>query len=607
MLSKLLLIFNTVKHLKPRQLSGQVINRVRCRFEDPAKLLQMDVPDFKGIVWSEKIEILPPGMQLNTAEGICAGKMSFLNDEQQMGWMPNWDSKELPKLWLYNLHYFEWLWALDYKEAQAAILDWIENHPPAKGQQGWEPYPISLRLMNLCGVFWGKFKKQVEVEREFRGELWKSIYRQAEWLSSHLETHILGNHLFENGAALAFVGSCFRGAAAERWLSKGIEILREQVPEQIPGDGMHFELSPMYHSRMLYLMGILRATHNKRLVDLVNEPMRRMSDALKKLCHPDGQIALFNDSAFGIYNEPEQLLEYCSSFIGVVPPASSRLQSRQVIGNETSNLSGAEESESGVEATALQSAARNPINHQSSTIIPAAFSLPDAGYYGWRDDGGNYLICDYGKIGPDYQPGHAHADMLSYELSLNGHRVIVDGGVHDYEPSTERKYARSTAAHNTIEIDGQNQSEVWGTFRVARRACPQDVVFDASEEGFTLSGSHDGYKRVAGKPVHSREMVWDAGACCLKVADSVRSGCSVKAVSRIHLHPDCSISELGDQSIVVSSPVGRFSIAVTGDVAMTIIDGKYFPEFGVEMFNTVIELRVEGDAVQMNYEVKPCE
>ena len=569
---------------------AQVMNRVRGRVENPARLLQKRVPDVGTCRWPLEIDILPPGMQLNLAADILAGQMTFLNRTEQVGFPLDWRSDHLPKLWLYNLHYFEWLWALEFVDAKAAMLDWIETHPPAKGQQGWEPYPSSLRLMNICGVFWGKFKREVDVDAEFESKLWKSIYLQTEWLMSHLETHLLANHYLENAAALAFAGSCFDGDAAERWLNKGIKILESEIPEQILPDGMHFELSPMYHSRMLYVLAILHATENPRITELVSKPIQRMTRAMRHLCHPDGQIALFNDSAFGIYNEPGQLLRYCEDEL------------RTEVGRRRAEA-GEQVSESGVEATALQSAVRNPNNEQQATNN-LSFSLPDAGYYGWSDQSGSYLIVDAGKVGPDYQPGHAHADLFSYELSLNGCRVIVDAGVHDYEYSELRRYSRSTAAHNTVEINGQDQSEVWGTFRVARRGIPKDIVWNSAEAGFKLSGSHNGYERLSGKPKHTRSVEWDGELAALSVCDRVKSGQTVRAISRIHLHPDCAIKEQGNQLFRIEYPAGTFEIKLQGSCSISIENSWYFPEFGKKIKNTVIELRAEGSDCEITYEVR---
>ena len=96
------------------------------------------------------------------------------------------------------------------------------------------------------------------------------------------------------------------------------------------------------------------------------------------------------------------------------------------------------------------------------------------------------LIFDCGPLGPDYQPGHGHCDVLSYELSLHGQRVVVDTGVSTYEPCAERLYERSTAAHNTLRVDGEEQAEVWASFRVGRRPQGRD---DSKQAKLTSSTS----------------------------------------------------------------------------------------------------------------------
>ena len=519
--------------------------------------MSVNVPSMGRCRWPDDIEVLPPGIQNNTANSLLEGRMTFLNSTQEIGWMPDWKSEQLPMLWRFNLHYFEWLWALEYQDAKKVVLDWIENHHSAKGQEGWLAYPMSLRLMNLCGVFCAKHRSAFKADESFKSRLWQSIYCQTECLMGHLETHLMGNHYFENGAALAFVGSCFEGPDAQRWLVKGTRIMDSEVLEQVLSCGLHFELSPMYHSRILYLLGILSATGDKTLKGIVDEPIRRMMQALSSMCHPDGQISLFKDSAIGIYNDPKQLLEYCSR----------------------------------VSANSLERSV-------------GAFDLESSGYYGWKSDSGAYLVCDFGKVGADYQPAHAHAGMLGYELSLSGHRVIVDSGVQDYGPSEWRKYSRSTAAHNTVEIDEQDQCELWGNFRVARRGYPQDVKYRSNKDGFKLSGSHSGYERLPGKPRHSREIKWDWTQDLMSVRDTVSAMDSVKAVSRIHLHPDCFVREHKEESLIIGYPKGEFRIDVRGSNVITIGTGWYFPEFGKKIQNTVIEIRSEGVKIESGYDVQ---
>jgi len=550
----------TVGHLRKDQVASQIRSRLRPLFEKPEKFERRISQHFCGCRWNPRIEFLPPGPQNNSVANILEGRLSFLNRGSSVGWPPDWNGPDVPRLWLYNLHYFEYLWALDYEQAKELILAWIKNHPLRQGQVGWEPYPTSLRLMNLCGVFFSKHRAKTEADPSFLNRLWGSICLQVEWLSEHLETHLCGNHLFENAAALAVVGSCFSGSAAEHWLRLGSSILEKEIPEQILSDGMHFELSSMYHSRITYLLAMLYNTGCSQLSELARKPLIRTAEALTYLIHPDGGIALLNDSALAIYNNPQRLITYVRELL-------------------------AENSETICEVKA------DP------------FALPKAGYYGFRDDTGTYIICDAAPIGPDYIPGHAHADIFSFELSMNGHRVIVDSGVYDYEQSSTRKYCRSTRAHNTVEIAGQDQCEMWAAFRVGRRGYPQDIQWLPSNDGFCLSGWHDGYRRLKGSPIHNREFHWSKSGR-LAIRDRTTSSKSQNVVSRLHLHPNCSIEQKESKVVRVSYPQGNFRIIFSDKGELSIEDSYYCPKFGVMIPNKALAYASSGCTTEMQCQIE---
>ena len=488
------------------------------------------------------------------------GRFSFLNSENDVDWPPDWNRNDLPKLWLYNLHYFEYLWALNYEDSKSLVLDWIENHTLQQEQLGWEPYPTSLRLMNLCGVFFSKYRRQIDDDVDFLNKLWASIFLQTQWLSEHLETHLLGNHLFENGAALAVVGSRFCGSAAKRWLQLGKSILGREIPEQILGDGLHFERSPMYHCRITYLLALLYNTSHSELVDLVKEPLIRAINALAEMTNPDGQIALLNDSAFSVYNIPGDLAAYVQESL-------------------------------------------DDNDGENKTATAGPFALPDSGYYGFRDDAGTYIVCDAAPIGPDYIPGHAHADIFSFELSMKGHRVIVDSGVYDYESSSTRKYCRSTKAHNTVEIEGLDQCEMWASFRVGRRGYPHDVQWLPSNEGFCLKGWHDGYKRLKGSPIHRRELHWNNSGE-LTVQDRTTASKPQNVISRLHLHPNCKIDQLKSNAVRVSYPEGNFRITFFGRGELSLEDSYYCPEFGIKISNRAVAYASSGCKTETEFKIE---
>ncbi len=101
---------------------------------------------------------------------------------------------------------------------------WIRANPPGHGD-AWEPYPVSLRIVNWAKAWAGGMALPPEAIH--------SLAVQARWLMQRLEWHLLGNHLFANAKALVLAGLLFEGAEAQAWLDTGLAILAEQVPEQV--------------------------------------------------------------------------------------------------------------------------------------------------------------------------------------------------------------------------------------------------------------------------------------------------------------------------------------------------------------------------------------
>jgi uncharacterized heparinase superfamily protein len=549
--------YHTARYLKGSQIAGQVRNRVRRGFASNSRS-NFKAPLYPGCNWPQSLALPPAGgygaFQLFSLEG----RYTFLNRTEQLEWPPRWDDAKLPKLWLYNLHYFDWIWNLPYEQARQAVCDWIEKYPLKRNLAGWEPYPVSLRLMNWTGYFFGKNRAAIDQDHEFSDELWKSIYLNASWLMRRLEHHLLANHLFENAAALVLTGSCFEGSDARDWREKGLSILQQEIKEQILPDGIHFERSPMYHSRIFYVLLLLASAGDQDLKRQVKQAVCGMAGALARFIHPDGRIALLNDSAFGIYPEPDELLRYAAElFPGEISEGEAQAGS---------------------------------------------FALKSDGYYGWRGSEGHYIVCDAGPIGPDYQPGHAHAGIFSFELSLGGRRIVVDSGVCSYEPGDDRNYCRATRAHNTVEISGRDQCEMWGSFRVARRARVNLLEWTPSDRGFMLHAVHDGYKRLSPGLLHSRRFDWNQTGC-LQVTDSVEGIKRETIASRLHLNPQCSIDRIDGNTALLSIESMKVQISYQGNGRLSVEDSLYCPEFGQKIQNKQLVFSPETGSNRWRFEI----
>ncbi len=490
-------------------------------------------------------------------DGFC-----FLNAARRVAEPSDWNHPGWEKLWLYNLHYFDDLNAADAgrkRDAHAALIRrWIAENPAPKGN-GWEPYPLSLRIVN-----WIKWLLAGNAPPD---GMIHSLAVQTRILRGRLEYHLLGNHLFANAKALCFSGLFFKGADADGWLEKGWTMVERELAEQILPDGGHFERSPMYHAiileDLLDLINMAEAfrpemAHGRRAaVAEWREKAGAMARWLGAMRHPDGEIVLFNDAAFRIAPAPERINAY------------GRRLSAAVVGNSD-----------------------DAVTH-----------FTDSGYVRIQK-GPAVAFLDVAPVGPDYLPGHAHADTLTFELSLFGRRVIVDTGTSVYGDGPERLRQRSTAAHNTVVIDGENSSEVWGGFRVARRARPLDLDVREDAEEIRIACAHDGYRWLPGRPTHHRR--WRLSDRAMSITDTV-SGNFKGATARFHFHPDIALERHGDKSGLMRLPDGRrLPWRVEGGREVSILATTFHPEFGLSMPNHCLEIRFSDQQIRTEFGFQPC-
>jgi uncharacterized heparinase superfamily protein len=535
----LLTYWHTLRHLKPIQLYG----RIWFRLARP----RVDVRQAPPLRSTHRRAWVKPAARRVSLVG--PERFCFLNDTHDLA-AGGWDDPALEKLWRYNLHYFDDLNAQDADARaewhQALLLRWVRDNPPAVGT-GWEPYPTSLRIVN-----WIKWALDGHA---LPPECVESLAVQTRWLSQHLEIHLLGNHLFVNAKALVFAGVYFDGPEAEGWLENGLRILEREVREQVLPDGGHIERSPMYHALaledMLDLINLAATSSEtmlgrwRRFADSWLETVERMRVWLAAMCHPDGEISFFNDAAIGIAPSPMELEAYAGRL---------GLPSVPVAGDGVAHF------------------------HESGYI---------------RVQRGNMVaLLDVAPVGPDYLPGHAHADTLSFELSLFGRRVLVNSGTSRYGVGPERLRQRGTAAHNTVTIDGQDSSEVWGGFRVARRAKPFGLQIQEDANGVHVVCSHDGYERLPGRPIHRRD--WRLSDHAVEIVDTV-DGKFGEALGRLFFSPAlmAPLSTSAEAGHGVAAEGRALNWRVEG-AAAHVVAATYHPEFGVTEPNHCLEMGLTG-------------
>jgi uncharacterized heparinase superfamily protein len=550
---------------------------------------------------------------------MASGRFSFLNQEVDLGQelgRRGWHDAELSQLWRYHLHYFGYvadlLWWAQSGERQRAFetfkklaAGWIEsNH--FFGGDGWHPYTLSLRIVNWLHALRG-FDAELQQDEALRRRLIGSLYTQCRALAGDLETDVRGNHLLENLRALIWAGVAFEGAEAQRWLARALSLLKAEVYEQVLPDGGHFERSPGYHLvvlKDLLEIGLWLQRNRREVPGWLREAVERMSKYLLAILPPDQQVPLLKDTAWDAAPQPHDVL--AAAALWLQEPSWKR---QSTLGLYPCQLFGAP----GLrlwEEWALETAGRS------------SMFFPHSGHAVAREDAsGEFLIFDVGKPCPDYLPAHAHADLLTYELCVGGQRVVVDSGVYEYANGPWRAFFRSTRAHNTVEIAGENQSEVWSSFRVARRARPLDVFWHDAGDYVLMRGAHDGYTRLANPVVHRRTIVWCRHRFWL-IADEIlpqdSNGRVTNAVHNanavhnwVHLHPSLSWEPVDrDMWRIVGNvlePALWFSTfgversQIVEGVLEPVRQGWYAENFGERQANAVLDLQPETTVAGSKY------
>lgn len=452
---------------------------------------------------------------------IETGNFAFLGKESAF---LGWNDESFGKLWSYNLNYMDYLHqeTLSFEQAVCWIDKFVDEIDVNKN--GLDPYPIALRGINWI-KFLSKYHPYIQTENKRKWD--SSLYAQYQILLDNLEYHLLGNHLLEDAFSLLWAGLYF---IDDSIYQKARCLLLRELEEQILPDGTHYEQSPMYHcillDRLLDCYNVsknnLRFIGQEGLNECLRQKAREMLGHLASVVYNDNTIPLLNDSAEGVAPSTNQLFEY---------------------------------------------AKRLDIDWAKLPMGACGYRKLMAGHL--------EAIVDVGDIRATYQPGHSHADTFNYELRIEGKPFIVDTGISTYDKTARRQYERSTAAHNTVMIGDENSSDVWGGFRIGKRA-KVTLLKDFQNE---VEAWHDGFGSLR---KHYRRFVIDKDH--FRIEDSVST--AAKVVSLIHLAPNVEIVSCSRTEIVTT--VAR--IRVTGASTIEIVDDQV--SFTYNCFNPSKVIRI---------------
>ena len=332
----------------------------------------------------------------------------------------DWDFSEKPKLWLFHLHYFDYLAAFDRDTGIDLIGNWIDNNPIGNSA-GWEAYAVSLRVVN-----WIKFIVQYQIQPDLK--IIQSLSAQMRSLFVFREKHLLANHYFKNLVALMYLGHFLSNNKIFNW---SVNEICEQINEQSV-DGLHFEFSPTYHA--LFTKDLIDVFNLLKSNNLENELLKIVDLKITSVLHwaqhlsQNGRYIPIGDANFEDCPTCDELIK----------------QYKSVLGGDF-----------------------------KTQDVDQLDCFPKMEHLDFD------IMLLNAPFNPSYNPAHSHCDKLSVLLWYNGTPILVDTGNYNYDKTEERDFARSVEAHNTLQIDDLQQAECWDVFRIGHRGKVTNTkVFD---------------------------------------------------------------------------------------------------------------------------------
>jgi hypothetical protein len=485
-LKKIGLLFRTIRHLKPIQVLFQLYYRLN-------KVSSLSIQTKNGeTIPLRFIEMV----ETNCSVDFQTKTFTFLNLSKSFENEIDWNFNDFGRLWNYNLQYLDYLKLSTLKnEDKVELIDDLYKQL-IEGKVVPEPYPSSLRIMNLI-----RFVSLNQLLLEDKNKINQYILAEMNFLDKRLEFHILANHLLENLFAMHMAALYVGDVKLQKKYEK---LLTIQLKEQILNDGAHYEVSTMYHNIIFYRVLELYNTiqEDTEFKITIKSILIRMRTWLENMSFKNSKSPDFNDSTSGVACTNQFLIDYCEK-----------------------------------------------LNIDSNKQL----KLKDSAYRKMEVNDFEFII-DVNGIQPSYQPGHAHADTFSFCLNYKNKEIVVDPGISTYNIGERRNWERSTLAHNTLEVDKKNSSEVWSGFRVGRRAHVTILKDNDSE----LEAYHDGYSKNGVKTIRTVKKSYNS----LEIIDSLHGNLNGKATIHFYFAPNLSIQSANNSIMINENLIFEFDSGI---------------------------------------------
>jgi hypothetical protein len=466
------------------------------------------------------------------------------------------------------------------------IDDWIRKNPVGSGPNWSIAMEVAFRSCNWIAGYY-LFCDSPSLPAEFWQRFFKSLYFHGRYIEHHLEyAKRNGNHLLSDVVGLLFLGTFFRSASfGQSWVTSSVSALQEEMETQVCPDGVNYEKSIGYHRLVLELFytATVLCQYNKIVLgDSFMKRLEKMFEFTLAYTRPDGSAPVVGDAddARLFQFSPREDFNDHRHALSVGALLFNRADFRSAAGAFAPDalwLFGGEGFE----------------KHQkleASTQPQVSSGFPDAGFYVMR--GGNaHVFIDAGDLGMKGRGGHGHNDTFGFELWCDGSPLIVDSGTFTYSSDVKlRNEFRSTAAHNTLMIDGKELSDFTGLWSLrADETRPRVVRWLDEKSRCLLEAERFAYLAMPSHIVHRRMFELKESPFSLAIIDTLKGTGSHLIESFLHFAPGVVIESSGPQKAIARNANGQYIISVTaGD--LSIHDTSYSRSYGVRERNKALKI-----------------
>lgn len=445
------------------------------------------------------------------------------------------------------------------------LESWFAANPFGYGMNWRSPLELGVRLINWIWAL-DLVRDDYPLASDFLARLLESVHLHCwEIQRKYSRGSSANNHLIGEAAGVYLACAYFPHLPeSARWRTRARAILEAEIERQTWPDGGSREQAVGYQIFVLQfflLAGLVARAVGEDFGARYWQRLERMAEFLAALAEGGERLPMFGDADDGYVLDLGDDPREARPWLAVAAVLYARADFKAVAGDATETLGWllgpegvAAYEQLGGGGSAVEAAEPAPL---------CSRAFPDSGYYLLQGGSGATrisVVFDCGELGYGPIAAHGHADALSFTLRVGGHDLLVDPGTYDYfsEPRW-RRYFRSTRAHNTVVIDGLDQSEMRGPFLWGRRAQARCLAWEVPEHGAggRVAGEHDGYRRLRDPVRHRRALTLDAERRSLVIEDEIEARATHDIELFFHLAEDCRVVGDGKPCWRILRPAGQ--------------------------------------------------